>query len=125
MLILGGAFNGKLNYIKEKYGLDNNDIYYCNSDKLELDKKVISGFHIFVREMLLNNKDIIKYVEENKCILKEKIIISDDINSGIIPIEKVDRIWRDTNGKVLQILSSENKKVIRIFFGLEMVLKNE
>ena len=125
MLVFGGAFNGKLKYVKDKYSLKDEEIYYCKSDEINLEKKVISGFHIFIREMLINNKDAIKYIEENKELLKEKILIADDINSGIVPIDKFDRKWRDVNGKVLQILSEENNKVIRVFFGLEMVLKDE
>ncbi|MDO5038236.1 bifunctional adenosylcobinamide kinase/adenosylcobinamide-phosphate guanylyltransferase [Clostridium sp.] len=125
MLVLGGAFNGKLKYVKDKYSLKDEEIYYCKSDEINLEKKVISGFHIFIREMLINNKDAIKYIEENKELLKEKILIADDINSGIVPIDKFDRKWRDVNGKALQILSKENTKVIRVFFGLEMVLKDE
>lgn len=125
MLVFGGAFNGKLKYVKDKYSLKDEEIYYCKSDEINFEKKVISGFHIFIREMLLNNKDSIKYIEENKELLKEKILIADDINSGIVPIDKFDRKWRDINGKALQILSKENNKVIRVFFGLEMVLKDE
>lgn len=125
MLVLGGAFNGKLKYVKDKYSLKDEEIYYCKSDEINLEKKVISGFHIFIREMLINNKDAIKYIEENKELLKEKILIADDINSGIVPIDKFYRKWRDVNGKALQILSKENTKVIRVFFGLEMVLKDE
>lgn len=125
MLVLGGAFNGKLKYVKDKYSLKDEEIYYCKSDEINLEKKVISGFHIFIREMLINNKDAIKYIEENKELLKEKILIVDDINSGIVPINKFNRKWRDVNGKALQILSKENTKVIRVFFGLEMVLKDE
>ncbi len=125
MLVLGGAFNGKLKYVKDKYSLKDEEIYYCKSDEINLEKKVISGFHIFIREMLINNKDAIKYIEENKELLKEKILIADDINSGIVPIDKFDRKWRDVNGKALQILSKENTKVIRVFLGLEMVLKDE
>lgn len=125
ILIFGGAYNGKLNYVKDKYNLRDEDIYYCNSSEINFDKKVISGFDIFTREMTLKNLDALDYINKNIDKFKDKIIISDDISSGIVPIDRIDRKWRDINGKILQILSKESNKVIRIFFGIEMILKNE
>ena len=57
--------------------------------------------------------------------LEGKIIITDDIGMGIVPIEKRDRMWRDIHGKCIQYISLNCIKVIRIFFGIEKVLKNE
>ena len=62
ILVFGGSYNGKLSYVKNKYKINDEDIFYCNSDKLNLNKKVISGFHIFVRERILINKDVLKYI---------------------------------------------------------------
>lgn len=125
ILVFGGAYNGKLAYIKEKYNLDEEDIFYCNSSNINLEKKVICGFHIFVRNMILENKSPLEYIENNMDKLKDKIIITDDIGLGIVPIEKIDRIWRDEHGKSIQYISSKSKKVIRIFLGIEKVLKDE
>ncbi|MGG7077508.1 bifunctional adenosylcobinamide kinase/adenosylcobinamide-phosphate guanylyltransferase [Clostridium sardiniense] len=125
ILVFGGAYNGKLAYVKEKYNLDEEDIFYCNSDNINLEKKVICGFHIFVRNMILENKSPLEYIKSNMDKLKDKIIITDDIGLGIVPIEKTDRIWRDEHGKSIQYISSKSKKVIRIFLGIEKVLKDE
>lgn len=125
ILVFGGAYNGKLSYVKEKYNISDEEIFYCNSDFIDLDRKVICGFHIFVRNMILVNKDPLEYIKNNIEKLEGKIIITDDIGMGIIPIEKVDRIWRDTHGKCIQYISKKSKKVIRIFLGIEKVLKDE
>lgn len=125
ILVFGGAYNGKLAYVKEKYNLDEEDIFYCNSDNINLEKKVICGFHIFVKNMILENRSPLEYIKSNMDKLKDKIIITDDIGLGIVPIEKIDRIWRDEHGKSIQYISSKSKKVIRIFLGIEKVLKDE
>lgn len=125
ILVFGGAYNGKLSYVKEKYNIEKDDIFYCTLDTLNFDKKVICGLHVFIREMILKGKDPLEYIKNNIEKLEEKIIITDDIGMGIVPIEKIDRTWRDTHGKCVQYLSLNSKKVIRIFFGIEKVLKNE
>ncbi|GAA0069360.1 hypothetical protein UT300003_08830 [Clostridium sardiniense] len=125
ILVFGGAYNGKLAYVKEKYNLCDKDIFYCNSGNINLEKKVICGFHIFVRNMIIENKSPLEYIKNNMDKLKDKIIITDDIGLGIVPIEKVDRVWRDEHGKSIQYISSRSKKVIRIFLGIEKVLKDE
>ena len=124
ILVFGGAYNGKLSYVKNKYKINNEDIFYCNCDKLNFNKKVISGFHIFVRERILNNKDVLNYIEDNIENLKDKIIITDDIGSGIVPLEKKDRVWRDEHGRAIQYLTLNSEKVIRVFLGIEKVLKD-
>lgn len=125
ILVFGGAYNGKLSYVKEKYDLDNEDIFYCNSDNIDLEKKVICGFHMFVRNMILENKKPLEYIKNNMERLEDKIIITDDIGLGIVPIEKIDRLWRDEHGRCIQYISSNSKKIIRIFLGIEKVLKDE
>ena len=51
------------------------------------------------------------------------IIICDDISSGIVPLKKEDRIWREETGKCLQYLSKESSKVYRVFCGIPSVIK--
>ena len=125
ILVFGGAYNGKLAYVKEKYNIKDDDIFYCALDTLDFDKKVICGLHVCIREMILKGKDPLEYIKNNIEKLEKKIIITDDIGMGIVPIEKTDRMWRDAHGKCVQYLSLNSKKVIRIFFGIEKVLRNE
>lgn len=38
--------------------------------------------------MSLENQDPLKYILENESLFKDKIIISDDICEGIVPLKK-------------------------------------
>lgn len=128
ILIFGGAYSGKLSFAKEKFGvLDEEVLTLDNIENLQIDfsKKVINNFHMFIYRMSLENKDPLKYILENKDLFKEKIIISDDICQGIVPLRKEDRLWRENTGKCLQYLSQNSKKVYRIFCGIPMVVKDE
>lgn len=119
ILIFGGAYNGKLEFVKRKYKLNSDDIFYCRNNVLEYEKKVICGLHIFIKECLLNNLNPLDILEENINKLEDKIIICDEIGSGIVPIEKIDRIWREETGKALQYLIGKSDYIYRIFFGIE------
>ena len=123
ILIFGGAYNGKLEFVKDKYDIAKEEIFFCTNESLNFKKKVLCGLHIFTKACVLNNINSLEILENNMDILKDKIIICDEINSGIVPMEKVDRDWREETGRVLQFLSKNSASVYRVFFGLEEQLK--
>lgn len=124
ILVLGGAYNGKLSYVKEKYNVTDNEIFFCSKTELDYSKKVICGLHKFTYELGKEGKNPLGKLKENIKELEGKIIICDEISSGIVPLEKEHRIWRENTGKCLQYLSENSNKVVRIFCGIETVLKN-
>ena len=63
-----------------------------------------------------NHEDII--------FIKDKIIICDEISSGIVPLKKEDRMWREETGRCLQYLSKESSCVYRIFCGIPTIIKD-
>ncbi|MDY4606137.1 bifunctional adenosylcobinamide kinase/adenosylcobinamide-phosphate guanylyltransferase [Clostridium tertium] len=128
ILVFGGAYNGKLSFVKEKFNISDEEILTLNNiDDLEIDfsKKVINKFQNLTYKMSLENQDPLKYILENESLFKDKIIISDDICEGIVPLKKEDRIWRENTGKCLQYLSKNSKEVYRVFCGIPMVIKDE
>ncbi len=63
--------------------------------------------------------DIIKYFDNNM----DKIIISDDISCGIVPLERFDRSYREENSKFLTKISDLSIEVYRVFAGLPIKIK--
>lgn len=125
ILVFGGAYNGKIKYIKEKYNIDKDDIYFCNNSELNFDKKVICGLHVFVKYCTDENIESLEILKNNIHNLKDKIIITDEIGSGIVPMTKEDRKWREETGRCIQYLCKNSTEVYRIFFGIEETLKKE
>jgi len=110
ILIIGGAYQGKLEYAKQNFGASDDGI-------------IFNGFHNFVLEQLEKGVDSLKYIKENVNMLKDKIIISDDIFCGVVPVTAKERLWRETLGRVLTYLSNEADEVHRIFCGLGVRIK--
>ena len=129
ILVFGGAYNGKLDFVKEKFNISNDDVFNINDDlkDLEIDysKKVINKFHKLTYKFSLENKNLLQFIIENKELFKDKIIISDDISEGIVPLKKEDRTWRESNGKCLQYISKNSSELFRVFCGIPMVIKSE
>lgn len=125
ILIFGGAYNGKKEFARSKFGLKEEDIFLCKDEVLRFDKKAICGLHIFTKKCVLNDIDSVKVIKDNIELLKDKIIICDEIGSGIVPMTKEDRMWREENGRVLQYLCKNADEVYRVFFGLsEKLISN-
>lgn len=124
ILVFGGAYNGKKDFIKEKFNINEEDIFYCSDGEIDFSKKVICGLHKFTYNNTLKNKSSLEYIKENINLFKDKIIISDEISSGIVPLKKEDRMWREETGRCLQYLSKESSCVYRIFCGIPTIIKD-
>lgn len=135
-LIIGGAYQGKLDYVLDNYNIEENsdenkkiknEVFYCTYDTEIYTKiwdfDIIYGFDKLVLSLIKKEIDVLKFVNENLENLKDKIIISDDISSGVVPMNYETRLWREQLGKVLVILSKNSEEVIRVFCGIGMKLK--
>ena len=60
---------------------------------------------------------------ENINMLQDKIVIARDISQGIVPIDSVQRAWREASGRAMMYLAGEAEEVYRVFCGLSEKLK--
>lgn len=125
ILVIGGAYQGKLDFVKDEFNISSEDIFFCSveNDYIDFNKKVINSFHLFILSMIKNDKDPILYIKENIEKFSEKIIVCDDISCGIVPVEEDMRILREKIGYSLSIITKKSERVIRVFCGLPMDLK--
>lgn len=124
VLVFGGAYNGKLDFVKEKFNVNEDDIFYCGVNEIDFSKKVICGLHKFTYNNILKDISSLQYIKENINLFKDKIIISDEISSGIVPLKKEERMWREETGRCLQYVSKEASCVYRIFCGIPTIIKD-
>lgn len=124
VLVFGGAYNGKLDFVKEQFNVSEDDIFYCGVNEIDFSKKVICRLHKFTYNNILKEINSLQYIKENINLFKDKIIISDEISSGIVPLKKEDRMWREETGRCLQYLSKESSCVYRIFCGIPTIIKD-
>ncbi len=122
-IIVGGAFQGKLNYALNKYGVNECDVQEVKSDKLDFTKKIYHNCHELVFKLAEQDEDVLGYFRENLCNLQDKVLIFDEISSGVVPVEPAVRRGREENSRALVYLCENADTVIRIFCGLPAVIK--
>lgn len=122
MLIIGGSYEGKTEYA-EAVGIS--DI--CDGETAGFDEikkhKCVKNYQMLVKRQLEAGLDPLNEVEKLFDECPDIVIISTEIGCGIVPIEKSERIWRETVGKVCCFIAAKSQKVIRISCGMASVIK--
>jgi len=125
ILIIGGAYQGKLDYAKKRLNARGSDVFSCKDDEMSLPegKAIIDEIDKWILALLREGIDVKKeakrLVEKNR----EAIIICNDISCGVVPIEPLMRKWREEVGRVLAVLAAESDEVVRLYCGIAMRLK--
>lgn len=155
ILVFGGTFQGKLNFVKENYKVENIiDLSYDSNIDKKFYKKICDDFSKKQYDIFLKNNNnnaqnsenaktviydlhhLVRYVIENSLSMKELydaidyfeknnniIIVSDDVSNCLVPIDKIDRIYREELSKLLCYISKKSVEVFRVFVGIAEKIK--
>ena len=119
ILIIGGAYQGKLDFAKETFGITNADVHSCDTGEIDFSKRCIYK----IEEFTYSHPDPIGYFQARREQWQDSILILQDISCGVVPMGAENRAWRQRTSRLAQYLSREAKQVSRIFCGLEQRLK--
>ena len=119
ILIIGGAYQGKLDFAKDAFGITDSDVHICGSGEIDFSKRCICK----IEEFTVHNTDPIGYFEAHRDDWQDSILILQDIFCGVVPMGAENRAWRQRTGRLAQYLCKEATRVSRIFCGLEQRLK--
>ena len=114
-LIIGGAGQGKLDYVLEKTGLGPQDVGHSPDGG----KPIFYGLETWIRDHM--DEDLHDLLERNPNV----IIICSEVGCGVVPVDKAERAWREAVGRLCCRLAQRADRVERIFCGLPTVLKGE
>ena len=123
ILIIGGAYQGKLDFAKEAFGITDEDVFVCKDSEIDFSKKCIYALEEFTLACVREGKDPKAYLQEHREAWENSIFICQDFFCGVVPMEAEARAWRQITGRLAQYLSREAGRVSRIFCGLELRLK--
>ena len=119
ILIIGGAYQGKLDYAKRVFGIADGDVCICGKEDIDFSKRCICEIQAFT----YTNDDPVQFFKESRGQWKDSVLICRDIFCGVVPMGTENRVWRQKTGRLCQYLAGEATQVIRIFCGLEQRLK--
>jgi len=135
ILIIGGMCQGKHDFCRSKYP----------------DAEVIEHYEERIRDELKEGKDPVsdaeKWLNEISAVMemdgtdsaihlsmdtenrfkeqkpRELVIIMNEVGSGVVPMDKDDREWRESVGRVSCLFAKRADKVYRLFAGIPQRLK--
>ena len=122
VVIFGGAYQGKVDFAREKFDIDDSDIFYCTEDLgIDYEKKVIADLHKFILKCAKEGFEARAILENHD--LSDYIFIIDDVSQGVVPMDKDLRAWREMVGRTMLFLSKEADSVYRVFCGIGQKIK--
>ncbi|MBQ1465911.1 MAG: bifunctional adenosylcobinamide kinase/adenosylcobinamide-phosphate guanylyltransferase [Eubacteriaceae bacterium] len=123
IVIFGGSHQGKTDFARKLLKLGEDDIYECCGTEADFSYRCISHLERLVLERLKADLPVFDWFDEHMEDFRDKVIICDDICCGVVPIEKLMRLYRDNVGKQMQIFCREADEVYRVYAGLGERLK--
>ncbi|MDN4606036.1 bifunctional adenosylcobinamide kinase/adenosylcobinamide-phosphate guanylyltransferase [Sporosarcina highlanderae] len=124
-VIIGGAHNGKRDYVKRILVDVPHHWVDCSVGELEIPsdgKVVVDRIEQWLAQTELPEADavefILKSIED-----RDVIFILTDVGRGIVPMDAKQRALRDACGRLYQQLIAQADEVTRIWYGLPQTLK--
>lgn len=135
-LIIGGAFQGKLEYARIQYNVADGWI-----DGADCALEAIEGccgifhFEAYVRRLLQERAGqeqvweltVEAFARTIADRLYEKnpglIVVTRELGCGIVPVDPGDRKYRETHGRICTELAKQADEVVRVICGVGMKLK--
>ena len=123
LLIIGGAYQGKLDYVKEVY--PDKTVFHCGAENpdIDLSADIINALHLAALAQIRAGTDPVLYLNDKLPELDNKIIICDDISCGVVPMDAEARLWRESVGRCLNLLAKRADEVVRVFCGIGSRIK--
>ena len=123
ILIVGGACQGKREYAQKAFGLNEREILPWNEEREAA--SCIADLHLRVRACLEKGLTQQEVLEKLLPFCRGKIVLCDDIFCGVVPLDALERQWREVTGRLLCRLAQEADRVIRMQCGLPQAIKGE
>lgn len=115
ILVIGGLASGKREYVKTAFG------FYDD----EMANAVLDGRPVVFNLQELVSQHLNSYNELIPILLSKKVVICNEVGSGVVPVDKAERAAREATGRVCVALAEKAEKVIRICCGVPSVIKSE
>jgi adenosyl cobinamide kinase/adenosyl cobinamide phosphate guanylyltransferase len=121
----------------------------CTMEEI-LTKPVVNHLHVFIKRLLtetaqatpdlpevdlnsyphLRDSNFTEPLHRLEAVMEELItknpsafIICNELGYGIVPMDKADRVYRETVGRCLCRLAASSERVVRVVCGLGMTIK--
>ena len=122
--ITGGAYQGKTEYAKSRFGFEDKDIFTCKEDgKIDFSAPCIDGLEAYALYCAKEGKDPVEAFKQNREKWQNAVVICRDVFCGVVPADASLRAGRECAGRLCAYLASVAESVTRLFCTLPQKLK--
>ena len=113
ILVIGGLASGKREFVKKEFACSDSDMA----------DGVLDGCPVLynLQNMIFSASDAADTLLP--ALLLKKVVICNEVGSGVVPIDKTERAAREATGRLCVELAEHAEKVIRICCGIPSVIK--
>ncbi|MCR4656282.1 MAG: bifunctional adenosylcobinamide kinase/adenosylcobinamide-phosphate guanylyltransferase [Lachnospiraceae bacterium] len=111
ILVIGPRFSYKKKFIMEKLGMSEE----------EWSSECVSEAQELVRDSMTDARFLELVLE----LSKKKAVTVSETGSGVVPMDKEERLFRERAGKLSLMLAEEAEEVFRVVCGLPQKLKGQ
>lgn len=130
IMVTGGQCQGKLEFVyeyikNEKMDISNEEIADGETDGFEaaFTYPVVRHLELYIRRIMEKGESVPVFVDRLLKDNKGAIVMTDEIGSGIVPIDPFEREYRETVGRQCQKLAAASETVFRVVMGIGIKIK--
>ena len=125
ILIIGGSYQGKLDFARERFHLAEADIQICDesTDALDPTRRCVAYIDRFALNRVRAGVEPADTFRDYPEAFAGSIIIANDISCGVVPMDTTLRAWREACGRMNNYLAGQADEVWRLFCGIPQRLK--
>ena len=132
ILVIGGAYQGKRDFIKETFGLREEEIFDASEgDGHRLKRllrqgaslRAVTSWHFVIKEQWEAGEDPKEALAALLRMHPDIILTADEIGGGLIPLAPREREYREVVGHTLIFAAREAEKVYRVLAGIGELIK--
>lgn len=126
-MIIGGAYQGKLAYAKEQ----NPQVGWLDGELCEkndiFEAEGIFHFEKYIQRMIKkedwSEKEAVSFAEKLARCNPDLIIVTQEIGSGLVPVDAFERRYRELTGRICSALAAKSDRVDRVMCGIGVTIK--
>lgn len=125
IFVTGGCFQGKQQWVLQNCQVQPfrvADGAVCSMEAIK-SAGVLDHFHLLVRRWMQAGKIPADETEKILSDNRDIVIITDEIGSGIVPLDVKEREWREVHGRICCQLAGRADAVFRVIAGIGQKIK--
>ena len=125
ILIVGGSYQGKLDYARRRFALADSDIQICTeqTEAPDFSRRCIAYIDRYALNCVRRGAeplDAFLACGDHPC---GRVLVATDITGGVVPVDPLLRAWREACGRMNSALAERADEVWRLFCGLPQRIK--